>query len=176
MMTHKGHMLPHAVALIAGAVLLIGLGLRLPTDHSNNPNSGVWLETYETRRHREVGRWLAAHTPEGTRIASMAAGILPYYAKRPTIDILGLNDLVIARTPAAIGNGRTGHERWAPEYVLTQQPVIIPEHAMGYFDRYPLVYDLYQNARFDGPEGTAVDIYIRRLDWNMFSYKLPASR
>ena len=73
-----------------------------------------------------VGVWLDEHTDEDALIAVNIAGSIPYYAKRPTIDMLGLNDAHIARTEVPnMGKGRAGHEKGDGEYVLSRAPDVV---------------------------------------------------
>jgi len=47
--------------------------------------------------HRELGRWLGASFPPGTRVAIGDCGAVPWESGLPAIDLLGLNDAFIAR-------------------------------------------------------------------------------
>lgn len=79
--------------------------------------------TAQMRGWKETGLWLAANTPEQTVIATDAAGLIPYYSERITIDMYGLTDLHIAHQPADhLGQGIVAHERYDPEYVLERAP------------------------------------------------------
>ena len=66
-----------------------------------------------------AGKWINKNTDEGEVIAVVDAGALAYYSERPTIDILGLNDVQIASSK---GNMDI-------DYVLDHQPRIIQLHA-----------------------------------------------
>ena len=55
-----------------------------------------------------------ATSPDAT-IACHAAGNIPYYSDRRTIDLLGKSDRRIARTPPK-RSFRPGHDRWDYEY------------------------------------------------------------
>ena len=81
---------------------------------------------------RRVGEALAARLPPDTQIAVHAAGILPYYARLPTLDMWGLTDPHIARAPVeGLGTGTAGHERHDYGYVLSQRPqIILPERGL----------------------------------------------
>lgn len=76
-----------------------------------------------------IGLWLREHTDVNTLLAIHSVGVIPYYAKRRTIDMWGLTDKVIARTPVKdFGKGLAGHERRNPNYVFAQQPdIYLPE-------------------------------------------------
>ncbi len=74
----------------------------------------------------EVGRALDAHGSPDLLVATNVAGRLPFHARRDTLDLLGLTDPVIARTPLArAGSGYAGHERSNPGYVLERAPDVI---------------------------------------------------
>ncbi|MAA79388.1 MAG: hypothetical protein CL916_09020 [Deltaproteobacteria bacterium] len=78
---------------------------------------------------RVAGLWVRANTPSYAKIAIHSVGVIPFYAERYTIDMWGLNDRVIARTPIKdFGSGLAGHERSNPEYVFSQSPdMYLPE-------------------------------------------------
>jgi len=95
----------------------------------------IAAKAYAAERHANlearklVGDWIAAHTPAQTVIAIHSAGVIPFYANRRTIDMWGLTDRTIARTPIrGIGTGMAGHERSNPTYVFEQNPdLYLPE-------------------------------------------------
>lgn len=76
---------------------------------------------------KQVGRFISQHFPEGTLIATNSAGAVAYFApKHDFIDMLGLNDRVIAkRTNVPF---RThwqqfpGHSKGDGKYVLSRNP------------------------------------------------------
>ncbi|MFA5812943.1 MAG: hypothetical protein WC862_00285 [Patescibacteria group bacterium] len=82
---------------------------------------------------RFIGEWLDDNLPEDAVVAGNIAGVIPYYSRRAFIDMLGLNDMVIARTPAveltirqlarlSAWANRPGHLRGNAEYVLGRRP------------------------------------------------------
>lgn len=83
-----------------------------------------------------LGKYMAATYPN-LKLATGAAGKIPYFSNLDTIDMLGLNDIHIARTPAH--NANSGHGRYDAEYVLSKRPQIISDHAFGDGD---LAYDM----------------------------------
>jgi hypothetical protein len=87
---------------------------------------------------------------------------LPYYAERPALDVLGLNDTYIAHLPPTLDTGKPGHEKTDPAYVLGRRPAIIPWFAAPYLIEHPAFAPNYQRASFYGPEGYAVELYLRR--------------
>jgi hypothetical protein len=57
-----------------------------------------------------------------------AAGQIPYYSGRTTIDLLGLNDPVIAKGPVS-GPFYPGHDKWNYVYSIQQlQPDVIADN------------------------------------------------
>jgi arabinofuranosyltransferase len=61
-------------------------------------------------------------------IATTAAGAIPYYARLPTVDMLGLNDHWIARHGAVVGN-RPGHQKKATfRYLLARRVNLVLNH------------------------------------------------
>ncbi len=72
-----------------------------------------------------VGRIFAGNTHPDTRIALIAAGIMKYYAERPVLDMMGLNEYTIARADMGGERGAPGHEKYDSEYVFEQRPEII---------------------------------------------------
>jgi arabinofuranosyltransferase len=74
------------------------------------------------RSWTEVGKWLRRNSPPGAVVAVGAAGRIPYYSGRRTLDILGLTDLHIAHLEVRLGDGLPGHEKSDPEYVLSKKP------------------------------------------------------
>jgi hypothetical protein len=154
---------PHwrVVALLVVAVLVVGQVRTLPADTSRE-YSLIWRQDYLLRRFREIGRWIHANTPPDTVIAVDCGGAIPYYAQRPTIDLLGLNDEYIAHQPSeTIGTGKTGHEKAAPDYVLARQPAIVPYKCVAYMPAQPAFQASYHIEKFAGPEGHAVQLYVR---------------
>jgi arabinofuranosyltransferase len=105
-----------AIAAVAALVLIGG---------SNNPFLDEDRENHAERK--AIGRWLAEHTPEHYTIAAYAVGAVAYYAERDMLDLLGLNDVVIAHTDIPnFGSGIAGHEKYNADYVLGEvRPEII---------------------------------------------------
>lgn len=69
----------------------------------------------------ECADWVAANSAPGTLIASGAAGIIPYRAERPMIDMYGLTDAHISRAdpdPTAA----PAHQKTDGAYVLDRAP------------------------------------------------------
>jgi hypothetical protein len=86
-------------------------------------------------------------------IAVHAAGQIPYYAERNTIDLLGLNDPIVARGQGE-GEFYPGHNKWNYYYSINElQPDLIADNfvPLGIFMRDNEQYELLES-----------DIYIRR--------------
>ena len=76
---------------------------------------------YET--DRLAGQWFDRNLPPEAVLATSNAGIIPYFANRPTIDMLGLTDLHIAHVEMpAMGRGMAGHEKGDGAYVYGRRP------------------------------------------------------
>jgi len=79
-----------------------------------------WLKLFQGQC-TAIGKHLAQTAPADTRLATTAAGIIPFYSRLYTLDVLGLNDAWIAHNVPPHGN-RPGHTRVAPEsYVLQKE-------------------------------------------------------
>jgi hypothetical protein len=97
------------------------------------------IEGYASRRAAE-GRFLRQLIDQGLLseeivLCVSGAGAVPYYTGWPTVDGLGINDVVIARTPISGQRGVVGHERLVPFDYLRERQVVI----LDAFNR--LVYD-----------------------------------
>lgn len=66
----------------------------------------------------QAGKWIRENTNSEDAIAVVDAGALAYYGERKTIDIIGLNNEVIAHSP----------NKMDVEYVLDFDPVVIQLH------------------------------------------------
>ena len=71
-------------------------------------------------RYTRTGLLIQAETKPDFRIAVAAAGATPYFAQRPTEDLLGKNDKYIARL-APRGVFSPGHDKWDYTYSLEQK-------------------------------------------------------
>jgi arabinofuranosyltransferase len=79
-------------------------------------------------RRTRLGLFLARNTAPEAVIAVHAAGQIPYYSGRTTIDLLGLNDPVIAKGPVT-GPFYPGHDKWNYEYSILQlRPDVIADN------------------------------------------------
>ena len=141
--------------LITIAFLVIGLaslGSNAWSQHQNanriGSKQGVdsigWLRQFSIQC-AQVGRFISEHTDEQVKLATTAAGALPYYAQRHTIDLLGLNDAWIAHHVPARGH-RPGHTKSAPfRYPLDQKVDYLVYHPTFAKNR-PRAHRRYANA------------------------------
>ncbi|HEX5480349.1 MAG TPA: hypothetical protein VFY79_11590, partial [Dehalococcoidia bacterium] len=74
---------------------------------------------------REIGEWLHENLPANYTVAEIATGIVPYYSRLPTIDMLGVNDEHIAHLDIPLGSAPSGHEKSDAGYVLSRKPEVI---------------------------------------------------
>ena len=183
-LARRGPPVTAAAGVAAAGVALLLAALALSTHH---PSSAfAWREWQRgsdyTRDMRLVGRWLGDRLPRGTWIAVNPAGALPYESRLPTIDMLGLNDREIARTPVnRLGSGRlAGHEKGNGESVFRRRPGIIliggvkletPPADPSWIPhgrserelaRLPDLQDVYRSETHPMPDGRLLTFLIRR--------------
>jgi len=70
--------------------------------------------------YTRLGLLIRETTPPTLRMAVAAAGATPYFARRPTEDLLGKNDRHVAKL-APRGVFSPGHDKWDYEYSLAQR-------------------------------------------------------
>ncbi len=117
----------------------------------------------------EVGRACDAVLPDDIRIATTAAGMLPYFARRSTLDLHGLTSRHIARSPLGPDDvrGRLGHER-----VLDDREVMLKLGVGARIRTEPLSLVPRALGSVDSPEETTVSVRIdhrRFFDIQLFS-------
>ena len=79
-------------------------------------------------RRVRLGLFLAEATSPEAVIAVHAAGQIPYYSGRTTIDLLGLNDPIVAKGQGH-GEFYPGHNKWNYEYsILDLRPDLIADN------------------------------------------------
>ena len=106
---------------IAGAVLV-----SLLTSHATEQPYRAFVAHRTTQIGQRSGQWLRGYLQPDNLIAVNTAGSLPYYAQLPTIDMLGLTDVQIARRPIFIvSTGWAGHRKGWGQYVVDRQPRVI---------------------------------------------------
>lgn len=79
-------------------------------------------------RRVKLGLHIARNTDPQAVVAVHAAGQIPYYSERTIIDLLGLNDPVVAKS-SGHGEFYPGHNKWLYEYSITQlRPDVIADN------------------------------------------------
>jgi hypothetical protein len=119
-LVHESAAARRAMAIVLGwTLLVVALPVFLDPDlrAARRPDPAV-------RFGRPVGEWLRDNYPASTRVATNGAGSLPYFARLPVIDMLGLTDRHIARVVPDRSQW-TGHEKGDGAYVLSRRPEII---------------------------------------------------
>jgi hypothetical protein len=106
-----------------------------------------------------VGKWIQAKTPRQLRIAVFAAGQVPYYSRRYTHDMLGLNDAHIADLRiSGMGHGTAGHEKFDADYTLSiVRPDLIVDGRS--------IPDMRKDTRFQ-------DDYVRIPNWTLTDVRI----
>lgn len=73
-----------------------------------------------------VGKWLGDSFPERPLLAVDAAGAVPFASNLPCLDLIGLCDATIARSPVPAGwHFRAAHSRGNGAYVLARRPDLL---------------------------------------------------
>jgi hypothetical protein len=111
-------------------------------------------------RRVRLGLFLAQNTSPAATIAVHAAGQIPYFSGRQTIDLLGLNDPVVARGPAA-GPFYPGHDKWNYEYsIMLLKPDLIADNwdKLAAFMRGKPDYQKLENGIYVRRDSPLIDI------------------
>jgi arabinofuranosyltransferase len=114
---------PHVARLGVGVVLLFAaVWWSWPARFYRLDGQALEMEAWS-----RLGHWLADHTPQDASVATGAAGAIPYYSGRATLDMFGLTDRHIAhrRLRVASPNDPPAHEKYDPRYILLQRPEVI---------------------------------------------------
>lgn len=137
--------------------------------------ASVRESTQELRNQVAFNEWAAncikMNTSPTDTIAVVAAGVIPYYAERNTIDMLGLNDEHIAHNGIIDKKCFIGHQRTDSDYILDRKPeiILIPRKkkvnraiaAEYYMSQNPRFLELYRPTSIQCGSGT-LRIYRRR--------------
>jgi hypothetical protein len=105
-----------ALALCLTASLLFGFQTYLPS--LLDPSRGREADMTVT------GVLVARHTAPEARVAVFAAGTVPYFSRRATVDMLGKTDARLARLPARVPLA-IGHAKFDPSLSLAQRPDLV---------------------------------------------------
>lgn len=113
---------------------------------------------------RELGWWLADHSPPDATSAALGAGAVAFYSDRTTIDLLGLTDRHIARQATeSMGSGVAGHEKRDPDYVLNERrPTYIPRKWDDYFGGAAVLRADYRLITVQTRYGRSLELWERR--------------
>jgi hypothetical protein len=71
-----------------------------------------------------TGVLISRHTSAGAVVAVVAAGGVPYFSRRTTVDLLGKIDPVLAHR-AGVPGVQVGHSKYAPEVSLARKPDLV---------------------------------------------------
>jgi hypothetical protein len=115
------------VVFISQPVRIASHDLRHPTRDRDRPLGIVEpFDDLPVPRFYRLGAALKELVADDTVVAIVPAGALPYASGLTTIDMLGLNDRLIAKQPGtAMGTGRMGHEKGDGSLVLERRPDLI---------------------------------------------------
>jgi hypothetical protein len=111
-------------------------------------------------RRVKVGVSIAENTSGTATIAVHAAGQIPYYSDRPTVDLLGLNDPIVAKGPLA-GPFYPGHDKWNYDYSIMQlKPDLIADNwiKLGDYMRGKGEYEQLDNGMYVRRNSNLVNI------------------
>ncbi len=137
---------PLRSGLVVTTVLTLGALALLP----GSITPGLDRERDAHGERRILGSWLKDNTPDDFTIAAFAVGALGYKADdRNILDLLGLNDEVIAHTHVPhLGRGIAGHEKYNVDYVFdsVNPQIIIPNDA----EPRPITTDELKQAAANG--------------------------
>jgi hypothetical protein len=150
---------------VVSLLAIVAIGWQAPQLYASrtlNASGQVWSENSVVEKNREIGLWLRTHTPPDTLLATGIAGAMPFYAERPVLDTLGLNDVHIAHLDVpTIGEGEAGAEKTDNDYILSRRPAYIPYSSAGALLEHPLFLELYDRGIVHGPEGRWLRLYKR---------------
>jgi hypothetical protein len=111
-----------------------------------------------------AGLWLRDNTPADSVTAAEGAGAMAYFSERRVVDMLGLNDLHIGHLPVGnMGEGKAGHEKRDPVYVLEQKPAYIYALWAEYFEPVAEKFEgEYESVLYRSPTGTKIEWLVRK--------------
>jgi arabinofuranosyltransferase len=106
---------------------LCALALRWAAPDREDPQYQLYdyQQRVELPRWREVGLWLAEHTPPDASVACVPIGAIGYYSQRVVRDMVGLTDRHIAALPSDPNLQLVGHRKHDGPYILSLKPSIL---------------------------------------------------
>lgn len=123
---------PRALLFGAMAIIAVLVAFSALRPHDNGIakqtvvfNSDILPGAVDFETQKAIGLWLRDNLPPDYTVAQIATGIVPYFSRLPTIDMLGVNDVHIAHLDSRLGPGPAGHEKQDGGYVVARQPEII---------------------------------------------------
>jgi hypothetical protein len=149
-----------AVACLLGAVVGQAVGWPIDGESWRRPKRLAELETAHTRRAsvvrsaRNQANQLRWRGESPALLATAGIGAIGYYNRVPILDLLGLVDPVIARTPTDPGSkGLAGHRRSNANYVLKRRPdyIMIPQRgdAAQIVRSVPAIQKIWEHPDFE---------------------------
>jgi hypothetical protein len=105
------------IKMIVAVITVLGIGIELYLANTLYKPLSIEFGNF-TEGLIQAGKWIRENTDSEDIIAVVDAGALAYYAERPTIDIIGLNNEVIAHSP----------NKMDLDYVLDFNPAVIQLH------------------------------------------------
>jgi hypothetical protein len=144
---------------VSVAVAAITLAIVSGQPWASWAEDGPPLLKADIRRVR-AGLAIADSTSPNATIAVHAAGQIPYYSNRRTIDLLGLNDPIVAKGPLA-GPFYPGHDKWNYDYsIMELKPDLIADNWIKLADymRDKLDYRKLENGMYVRQDSTLVDV------------------
>jgi len=134
----EGAALRRAVAVAALCLVSV-----LPSFHGAQ-HDRVAHDTRDVKVWTEIGRYLNITLGPEDSVALNPVGAVGYYCDRTVIDMLGINDAVIARSAPV--PGPAGHRRADGPYVLSRRPTLILigwNHPLADGEQRPLIEPIY---------------------------------
>jgi hypothetical protein len=120
------------------------------------------FRVHVSEQWRNMGLWLRTHSAPTDVVAVSAAGAIPYFSERSSIDMLGINDIHIAHDGAISETSPPGHKRHDAAYVLDREPDFIVLNN---------IEEQGQVLPVEGPSLTANGIRLSELPSNVALFK-----
>ena len=151
--------LSHAAVVVFAFVGLVNFNALLDT---SSLKFWLLLKRHQfvpgSERYVRISAVLNDITTEDATVAVVTAGIIPYFAERPTLDLMGKCDKVVAQGPMHIPEEidwiefRPGHMKWDYAYSLGElQPDVVAQLWDGYDNPTTLQYLAnYTKVEIDG--------------------------
>jgi hypothetical protein len=109
------------IAGVAHRVLAVAAGLLLIFFANARPIEGWWktggLHVRDDEAMVRTALAIRASSPLDTRVGVIWAGAIPYFSRRPAVDLFGKSDPFIAHLPPR-GPFSPGHDKWDFEYSI----------------------------------------------------------